>query len=128
MHFGEHLTIDGYGGDKKSLNDKELVLACLNELPERIGMRKIAPPQIVVFPGNDKKDPGGVTGVVLVAESHITIHTFTERRFLTADVYTCRNGLDKEYILNYFKTKFGLQDIEQHFIKRGTRYPPQNVP
>ncbi|MEK7170220.1 MAG: adenosylmethionine decarboxylase [Patescibacteria group bacterium] len=127
MHFGEHLTIDGYDGDKKKLNNKELVLRCLNELPGLLGMRKIAEPQLVVFPGNDSKDPGGVSGVVLIAESHISIHTFTERRFLTADVYTCKNGLDTAKIVTYFKDTFGLTDIEKHFIKRGTRYPQRNL-
>ncbi|MSU55822.1 MAG: adenosylmethionine decarboxylase [Candidatus Taylorbacteria bacterium] len=127
MHFGEHLTIDGYGGDKKKLNDKGLVLGCLNELPDLLGMRKITEPQVVVFPGNDSKDPGGVSGVVLIAESHISIHTFPERRFLTADVYTCMDDMDTKFILDYFTKEFGLQDIEQNFLKRGTRYPQHNI-
>jgi len=32
MHFGEHLMIDGYGGDYEKLNDEKLVLRCLDEL------------------------------------------------------------------------------------------------
>ena len=127
MHFGEHLTIDGYNGSAKKLNDKHLVLRCLHELPSLIKMRVIAPPQLIVFEGNNSKDPGGVSGVVLIAESHISIHTFPRRRFLTADVYTCKNGLDIKYIIKYFKMKFGLKEIEQHFIKRGTRYPGKNL-
>ena len=119
--------IDGYGGDKEKLGDKELVLRCLNELPELLGMHKIAEPQLVVFHGNDGKDPGGVSGVVLIAESHISIHTFTERRFLTADVYSCRNVMDTERIINFFTSKFVLQDVEQDFVKRGTRYPEHNL-
>ncbi|MDO8594967.1 MAG: adenosylmethionine decarboxylase [bacterium] len=127
MHFGEHLTIDGYGGDKQKLNDKELVLRCLDELPGLLGMRKIAEPQLVVFPGNEVKDPGGVSGIVMIAESHISIHTFTERRFLTADVYSCRNNMDTVFIIDYFTKQFGLQDVEQNFLKRGTRYPEHNI-
>ncbi len=127
MHFGEHLTIDGYNGDKKRLCDKELVLSCLNELPELLGMHKIAEPQLVVFDGNGAKDPGGVSGVVLIAESHISIHTFTERRFLTADVYSCKVGMDTTFILNYFTKAFGLSEIEHNFLLRGTRYPRQNI-
>ncbi len=127
MHFGEHLMIDGYNGDPKKLDDKELVLSCLAELPNLLGMHPIAEPQLVVFPGNEAKDPGGVTGVILIAESHISIHTFPKRRFLTADVYTCKNGLDTAKIVAYFKSAFGLSDIEEHFIKRGTRYPQHNL-
>ncbi len=122
MHFGEHLTIDGYGGSKEKLNDKDLVLDCLNDLPEQLGMHKLSEPEIYFAKGNDIKDPGGWSGFVVIEESHISIHTFPEKGFISADVYTCKNGMDNEFILNYFKEKFALSDIERNFINRGTRY------
>jgi len=76
MHFGEHLTIDGYGGSFEKLNDKELVLKCLNELPEKIGMKKFAEPSVYRALPNGKEDPGGWSGFVVIQESHISIHTF----------------------------------------------------
>lgn len=127
MHFGEHLTIDGYGGDKDKLSNKRLVLECLNELPTLVGMKKIAEPQIVWAEPNGKKDPGGWSGVVLIAESHVSIHTFPARRFLSADVYTCKNGLNAKRVLEYFKAQFSLTDSEEHFIVRGTRYPQEDA-
>ena len=126
-HFGEHVTIDGYGGKQELLNDKELVFKVLDELPGKMGMGKLAPPAVYFAPGNDKKDPGGFSGFVVIAESHISIHTFPARGFISADLYTCRNGLDVDFVINYFKEAFGLQDIEQNFIKRGKRYPKENV-
>lgn len=127
MNFGKHLTIDGYGGDKTKLNSKKLVLKCLNELPGLIGMRKIAKPEVYFVEGNGRKDPGGWSGFVVIAESHISIHTFPARRFISADVYSCKNGMDTKRIINYFTKKFSLHDIEQHLIKRGTRYPDHNI-
>ena len=127
MHFGEHLMIDGYGGLFEKLNDKELVLKCLNELPEKIGMKKLAKPSIYRALPSGKKDPGGWSGFVVIQESHISIHTFPARGFISADVYSCKDGLNTEFIINYFKDTFGLQDIEQNFIKRGTKYPPNNI-
>lgn len=121
-HFGEHVTIDGYNGNSKKLDDKELVLLCLNELPEKLDMKKISEPEIYFAPGNNIKDPGGWSGFVVIAESHISIHTFPKKRFLSADVYTCKNGMDTNLILNYFKEKFDLEDLESNFIKRGTKY------
>ena len=126
-HFGEHLMIDGYGGDKAKLNDKELVWKCLDELPELTGMGKLSKPEVYFAEGNDGKDPGGWSGFVIIVESHISIHTFPARGFLSVDVYTCKNGMDTKFILDYFKKSFGLQDIEQNFVKRGTRYPSQNI-
>ncbi|MCR4264102.1 MAG: S-adenosylmethionine decarboxylase, partial [Candidatus Roizmanbacteria bacterium] len=63
----------------------------------------------------------------IIAESHISIHTFPKRRFVSADVYTCQNGIDKEFVVDYFKKKFQLEDVETHFIKRGTHYPAKNL-
>lgn len=122
MHFGEHVTIDGYGGNKDRLNNKEFVLETLNELPEKLGMHKLSSPEIYFAKGNDIKDPGGWSGFVVIEESHISIHTFPDKGFLSADVYTCKNGMDTEYIIQYFKQKFLLSDIESNFIIRGTKY------
>jgi len=126
-HFGEHVTIDGYGGNFEKLNNKELVLECLNDLPGKLGMKKLAPPVIYFAKGNDIKDPGGWSGVVVIEESHISIHTFAGRGFLTADVYTCKNGMDRDIIRQYFTEQFELKDVEENFIKRGTRYPDTNI-
>ena len=126
-HFGEHITIDGYGGSKELLDSESLVLKVLSELPVKIGMNKMAEPCVYHALPNDQKDPGGWTGFVVIQESHISIHTFPARGFISADLYTCRNGLDAKFVVSYFKEAFQLQDIEQNFIKRGTRYPKENI-
>jgi S-adenosylmethionine decarboxylase len=127
INFGEHLTIDGYNGNEIKLNDKNLVLKCLNDLPGLLGMHHLAPPVVYFAPSNDDKDPGGWSGFVVIQESHVSIHTFPKRGFVSADVYSCKNGMDTAFILNYFKTQFELKDIEDHFIKRGTRYPASSI-
>lgn len=126
-NFGEHLTIDGYDGDSEKLNDKNLILKSLDELPEILGMKKLSEPQVHYAPDNNRKDPGGWSGFVIVAESHISIHTFPKRGFLSADVYSCKNGLNIDFIANYFKEKFDLKNLETNFIKRGTLYPLKNI-
>jgi S-adenosylmethionine decarboxylase len=122
MHFGEHVTIDGYSGDFEKLNDEDLVLKCLNELPEKLGMHKLSEPEVYHAPGNDKKDPGGWSGFVVIEESHISIHTFPAKGFVSADVYTCKNGMNTDFIIEYFKENFGLKEVESNFIKRGLKY------
>lgn len=122
MHFGEHLMIDGYGGDYEKLNDEKLVLRCLDELPGKLGMKKLAEPEIYFAPNNEKKDPGGWSGFVVIAESHISIHTFPAKGFVSIDAYTCINGLNTEFIINYFKEAFGITEIEKNFVKRGLKY------
>lgn len=127
QHFGEHLTIDGYEGDFDLLNDEEKVMACLSDLPKKMGMHTLGEPVVYSAPGNDKKDPGGWSGFVVILESHIAIHTFPARGFVSADVYTCQNGLKTDWIVEYFKKTFGLKDVETNFIKRGLKYPAKNI-
>ena len=127
IQFGEHITIDGYGGDFDLLNSKEMVSSLLSDLTEKLGMKMLSKPMVVSAPGNWSKDPGGWSGVVIIAESHISIHTFPKRRFMSADVYSCRNGLDVQKIVNYFTKTFKLSEVETHFIKRGTSYPAENL-
>jgi len=126
-NFGEHLTIDGYSGSQNKLADRKIVLDCLNNLPDLLQMKKLAEATIHFAPDNQAKDPGGWSGFVVIAESHISIHTFPDRGFVSADVYTCKNNLDVDFILNYFKETFELKDIEHNLIKRGTKYPVTNI-
>ena len=126
-NFGEHLTIDGYRGNPDKLNDKALILKCLNELPDFVEMKKIASPQVYAVSDNYLKDPGGWSGFVVVAESHVSIHTFPRRRFVSIDVYTCKNGLDRDFIVDYFTRAFELQSVEVNLLKRGTQYPAENI-
>jgi len=126
-NFGEHLTLDGYGGSFKKLNDKKLVIKCLKELPEKIGMKILGSPHVYQAEDNGIKDSGGWSGFVVVVESHISIHTFPHRSFVSIDVYACKNGLDRKFVADYFMKKFSLKDIETHFIRRGTKYPVEIV-
>jgi S-adenosylmethionine decarboxylase len=125
--FGVHLTLDGYGGCPRLLANSDHVLACLNELPEQLGMHKLTEPLLIELGHHSPKDPGGVTGFVIIAESHISIHTFPLRGFVSADVYTCQNSLATEEICRYFTDAFALQDLEVNFVRRGTRYPQHNI-
>jgi S-adenosylmethionine decarboxylase len=125
--FGVHLTLDGYGGCRELLANGDKVLACLSELPERLGMHKLAEPFLVELGHHSPKDPGGVSGFVMIAESHISIHTFPLRGFVSADVYTCQDSLDTEQICRYFADAFALQDLEINLVRRGTRYPQHNI-
>ena len=126
QNFGEHLTLDGYRGDKQKLNSQKLVRKCLNELPKLLNMKKLSRPEVYFAKANDKKDPGGWSGFVVIAESHISLHTFPGREFLSADVYTCHNGMNRKFIVSYLKEQFGLRQTEVNFLKRGTRDPVEN--
>ena len=85
--FGPHLTIDGKKCDKEKLSDLTIVFKALDELPAIIGMTKIMPPYSILYKGVVPED-WGVSGFVMIAESHISIHTFPEKNYVFIDVFS----------------------------------------
>ena len=116
-----HLTIDGFGGNPERLASEELVRALLDGCPERIGMTKIAPPFVQRYVGRKPED-WGVSGFVLIAESHIAIHTFPERGIVWADIFSCK-GFDADEAVLSVAEAFQLQKTRAHILKRGLEYP-----
>lgn len=119
--------LDGYQGSFDLLNNEALVLQTLNELPAILDMHQLAPPVVYFAKGNDTRDPGGWSGVVVIEESHISIHTFPAKGFVSIDAYTCKNGLDTKKIEEYYINTFELKDTETNLVCRGTRYPVENI-
>jgi S-adenosylmethionine decarboxylase len=67
--------------------------------------------------------PGGVTGVVLLAESHLAVHTWPELEAATLDVYVCNLGADNsaraEALMDALVAAFAPERIERHAQRRG---------
>lgn len=126
-HFGEQIIIDWYDGNPEYLNSEKIVSAALTELCSMLGMRPLAESVVISAPDNHIKDPGGFSGFLAIAESHSSMHIFPRRRFLSADVYTCQNGIDQKLVEDFFRERFQLRSIEKHFIERGLKYPEHNL-
>ena len=119
--FGPHLMVDAYGCDRAKLEDLGLVASILDELPAAIDMTKIMPPYVFRYSG-EVPDDWGVSGVVLIAESHISIHTFPEKGYLSFDIFSCRE-FDVEYATGYIVREFGATEIERQLVSRGREFP-----
>jgi S-adenosylmethionine decarboxylase len=116
-----HLIIDGFGGSSEKLASEELVLALLDRLPGSIGMHKISGPHVQRYAG-DKPEDWGVSGFVLIAESHITIHTFPSRGILWADAFSCK-AFDTDAVISEMTRAFGLSAVSARQLPRGLEYP-----
>jgi len=66
-----------------------------------------------------KFSPQGLTGVVLLAESHIALHSWPEIDYLAIDIFTCGNKAMPEKALNYFKKVFKPKKVKIKEIRRG---------
>lgn len=124
--FGLHLMLEAYSCPPEVLNDANLAYKILDELPDKIGMKKLIKPYVVFAESNDYKDPGGWSGFVIIQESHISLHTFIKRRFVTIDVYSCKQ-FDIDYTIDYFKKMLKTDDVEFISEVRGKKYPAENI-
>ncbi|MDD3487489.1 MAG: S-adenosylmethionine decarboxylase [Candidatus Moranbacteria bacterium] len=125
--FGVHLTLDGYGGNPEKLNDPNLMEKFLNELPELMGMEKLTEPVVKYAEPRNMKDSGGYSGFVMIVESHISIHTFPKKKFVSIDAYTCKDDMDREKVEKYFRDAYDLQELEVQFFKRGLKFPKEDL-
>ena len=115
-----HLAVDGYGADPAKLQDIDLVRKFLDEYPAAIGMTKMAPPQVQTYRGHVSED-WGVSGVVLIAESHISVHTFPDRRYINIDIFSCKE-FDMGASLEDVRETFSLGEVRTWTMERGTEY------
>lgn len=72
--------------------------------------------------------PGGITGVVLLAESHLAVHTWPELGAVTLDVYVCNlhgdNSSRAKTLLSLLEAAFGATFINRQQLQRGDIAPP----
>ena len=82
---GVEWVIDAYGCDAAGLRDRTRVTALFERLIDELRLTPVAAPVWHVFPA-----PGGLTGFVVLAESHLACHTFPEFGSICVNVFCCR--------------------------------------
>lgn len=115
-----HLIIDGYGGDVDKMWDQELVRNFLIDYPSTLGMTRITEPKVLDYNG-PKEDDAGVSGFVIIAESHISIHTFPLRNYVNIDIFSCKS-FDNHLALDDAKQLFGLTEVKTWLLDRGLEW------
>ncbi|MGV8075254.1 MAG: adenosylmethionine decarboxylase [Syntrophobacteraceae bacterium] len=119
--FGVHLMMDGYGCDRSVLEDINFIYEFLDEYPDKMDMTKIMPPYVFRYNGSVPQD-WGISGFVLIAESHISIHTFPEKQYLSLDMFSCK-PFDTEQAVEAVKKYFKIQKCEMRVLDRGQEFP-----
>ncbi|MBM3941446.1 MAG: S-adenosylmethionine decarboxylase proenzyme [SAR202 cluster bacterium] len=115
-----HLVIDGYGGNAAKMWDPELVRSFLIEYPDKLGMTRITEPKVLEYLG-PKEEDAGVSGFVIIAESHISIHTFPHRNYVNIDIFSCK-AFDTDRALADAKALFDLSDVKTWLLPRGLEW------
>jgi S-adenosylmethionine decarboxylase len=115
-----HLIIDGRGCDYRQVSDPDLVHRFLDAFPDTIHMTKITPPNVYTYRG-PTPDDWGVSGFVIIAESHISVHTFPDRDYINIDVFSCKE-FDTELALSEIQRVFTLQQVKSWTLDRGLEH------
>jgi len=87
--------------------------AFFERVVRELGLRTLGSPVWHVFP-----DPGGITGLVLLAESHLACHTFPERSFAAFDLYCCRPVEEYPWADRLAET-VGARQVKVRLLERG---------
>lgn len=94
--IGQEWLVDASGCDVAALKDVRALAGLFESLVVSLELTVVGTPQWNVFPS-----PGGVTGLSLLSESHLAIHTFPEHGYAALSIYSCRTRapLDFEKLL-----------------------------
>ena len=119
--FGVHLMLDGYGCERSALEDISLIYNFLDSYPSQMDMTKIMPPYVFKYHAEVPED-WGISGFVLIAESHISVHTYPDRAYLSLDIFSCKD-FDHQKAVAYATELFGIGRHERNLLNRGLEFP-----
>ena len=112
--LGRHLIVEMWGVDPVLLDDEATLRELLVEAAKKAGGRVMG----VLF---HKFEPQGVTGVVAIAESHISIHTWPEHGYAAMDIFTCGSHVDPWKAFQLSMERLRPKTVNVFEIKRGIR-------
>ena len=112
ISLGKQVLAEFYGCCVETINNKDIIRDSM------IKAAKVAKATIVadVF---HEFNPHGISGVVVIAESHIAIHSWPEHQCASIDIFTCSDDMDPLAAVEFLKTIFKAQKVEVKTIPRG---------
>ena len=117
IHQSKHLLLELYKCDREKLNDESFLRCILNRAA------KLANATVLNLISN-KFEPQGVTAIALLAESHISIHTWPESNYSAVDIFTCGKNMMPELASQYL---IEALRAEEHSLRVIERNPPLEV-
>ena len=109
--LGTHITWDVYNCDAQSLSFTPKVKDVLNSIVDELRLSK-------VNQSFKQFEPVGVTGFILLEESHVSIHTWPEHQFAAVDIFSCK-PFDAKKIQQLLMASFSSDKVIIKQIERG---------
>lgn len=111
--FGRHLLLEMWDCKREFLNDGDRIMEFLNTAATDAGAT-------VVKQFYHEFNPPGITGVAILAESHIAIHTWPIEGYVAIDIFTCGTQANPELAIERLVQSFGPKDYTSIELKRGS--------
>lgn len=112
QRLGTHYILDACDADAELLNDKDFIMASLREAI--IQSNATLMDEISI-----EFTPQGITAVCLLSESHLSIHTWPEKKYAAIDIFTCGEHCDPLIACNYLIKVFKTINPKIHIVPRG---------
>lgn len=109
--FGRHIAVDVWGVDFERLNNSQFLTNHMVEAAEACGAT-------VLSVQSKQFEPQGATVLVMLSESHISIHTYPEKGFAALDCYTCGDTVDPQLAIDYLVS---ILKPERYYAKKIVR-------
>lgn len=110
--LGRHLIVEYASCDSEKLNDQEYLETIMNEAVRKSGATIVRS----VF---HRYNPQGVSGVVVIAESHFSIHTWPEYGYAAVDYFTCGDTVDPTRAKDYIAEQLKADEVVVKELERG---------
>lgn len=110
--LGKHLLLELKGCDKEVLNDLGFLKGALIAAADEAGAT-------VLGESFHRFNPHGVSGVVIIAESHLCIHTWPEYDYAAVDIFTCGNAVQSGKAAEILVRKLGSKNHSVIEMQRG---------
>lgn len=112
IHLGQHVLAEFFECDPNILNNVSMVEKLMTEAALECGAT-------IVQKCFHMFSPYGVSGVVIISESHLAIHTWPELGYAAVDLFTCGDKCDPKVSYAYLKKMFNSKNASYRELKRG---------
>jgi S-adenosylmethionine decarboxylase len=109
---GQHILVDFYDCRAADFDDHDYIREQMTLAAERMGAEIVAV-QIHEF------NPIGISGVVVISQSHLTIHTWPEYEYAAVDIFTCGNDMVADPAIESLRKALGAGEVRTRCLERG---------
>jgi S-adenosylmethionine decarboxylase len=110
--YGDHFLVDLHGCNAEVIGGVEPTQEALLAAAKNCG-------STIIKYFFHQFSPAGVSGVILIAESHFSVHTWPEKNFVAVDIYTSGEVMQPDIAITFLKDAFSAERVEVFRVTRG---------